>query len=200
MTEERILLFGGTFNPIHNGHLAMADAALRQFPGSRLLLIPTAVPPHKPGDGLASSEHRMEMCRLAIADHPCINLSDIEVRRGGLSYTVQTVRALAKEFPGAEFVFLCGEDMFLTLAQWREWRWLCEHLAFAVASRPGAAHLLAGALRDFAALGGRAELLDWSPKQVSSTEIRRRAASGESIEVLVPPAVNSYISQHHLYI
>ena len=114
---NRIAIFGGTFNPIHNGHLHIAQQFQKQLCAQRVLFIPTFVPPHKRAPDLAPAEDRLEMCRLACEGTP-FEVSDLEIRRGGPSYTAETLLALKREYPDAELCFLTGEDMFLTLETW----------------------------------------------------------------------------------
>ena len=117
-------VFGGTFNPVHNGHIHLARTYFDALRLDRMLVIPTCLPPHKPGEQLADGADRLAMCRLAFDGLPGFEASDIELRRGQKSYTVDTLEQLAKEYPDDGFYLIMGSDMFLTLTGWREWRHL----------------------------------------------------------------------------
>ncbi len=199
-----LAIFGGTFNPIHNAHVAAAEAAQRAFAAERLLLVPSAQPPHKPGLDLAPAAHRLRMAELAARGRPGWLVSDIEIRRRGPSYSIDTVREVTREFALSEPpFFLIGADMFEELHLWRDVRELAKLCRFAVAARPG--HSLAPSPALVEAIGEAearaicsrrvpAPLLD-----ISSSDIRRRVRAGLPFDRLVPPAVAEYIRRHRLY-
>ncbi|MBQ8752890.1 MAG: nicotinate (nicotinamide) nucleotide adenylyltransferase, partial [Clostridia bacterium] len=114
----RIALFGGSFDPIHNGHIQMAAAFVKALSLDRVLFMPTADPPHKLKSDMAAPAHRLAMCRLAVADYPWAEISDLEIQRGGASFTVDTLAALTALKPEAEWFLLTGADMFVTLHSW----------------------------------------------------------------------------------
>ena len=131
-------LLGGTFNPIHNGHVAIARQAREVLALDRVVLIPTGDPPHKPHENLAAAKDRFEMVRLAIASDPSLSISDVEVRRSGKSYTIDTIRLLQQEYgPEARLFFLIGLDAFLEFPTWRDPATLLTLCSFVVLSRPG---------------------------------------------------------------
>ena len=131
-------LLGGTFNPIHNGHVAIAHQAREALALDRVVLIPTGDPPHKPHENLAAAKARFEMVRLAIASDPSLSISDVEVRRSGKSYTNETIRHLQQEYgPEARLFFLIGLDAFLEFPTWRDPATLLTLCSFVVLSRPG---------------------------------------------------------------
>ena len=174
----KIGIFGGAFNPIHNGHLHLLDELYRaeipfgQF--DKLLIIPTANPPHKSSDGLISAEHRIAMIKLAIkeleyADN--IEISSIELESTEKSYTYTTLVKLKKIYPDAEFVLFIGSDQLFYFPKWYRYKELA-----------GINALVA------------------KPVVVSSTQIRQMVSKGESIADLVPPSVNGYIKEHRLYV
>lgn len=196
---KRIAMFGGTFNPIHNGHIALALSAARAT-GAKVLLVPTYLPPHKSGAGVIDGADRLEMCRLAVIGHPELSVSDMELQRGGPSYTVDTLGALAEAHPGAALYLVCGADMLVTLWQWRRYEEILQLAQVAAVWRPGTDKgdyeaAAARIRRD----GGRVLLIEQKGMEVSSTDIRERLERGESVEGLTPPAVLSYIRQRHLY-
>ena len=200
---ERLALFGGTFNPIHVGHVAVARAAVSQLGLDRLMLVPSARPPHKTSGGLAPGADRLAMCRLAVEGDKHLTVSDIELRSPKPSYTVNTLRAVGREHPKGELVFLVGADMLRDLHLWYRFEEIVELARVVTVPRPGVAlgrlEALRSALGDAVADRLLADVLETPLVDVSSTEIRRRVAAGESIEGLVPAGVARYISEHSLY-
>ena len=128
----------GDLNPIHKGHIRLAQAARDEMGLERVLLIPTWTPPHKESPDLAPSQHRLAMCRLAAEGHPFLEVDDLEIRRRGRSYTIDTVEELGRREPGRELVLIVGSDMLLTFHQWRRWREILERVTLCAAcgSRP----------------------------------------------------------------
>ncbi len=196
---NRIAIFGGTFNPIHNGHLHIAQQFEKQLHVQRLLFIPTFVPPHKQISDLASAEDRLEMCRLACLG-TSYEVSDLEIRRGGPSYTADTLAELKQNNPGTELYFITGEDMFLTLEQWYQSELIYSLATICAAPRStdGVDKLHAYAKR-LAAHGARVILQNIDYLPVSSTMVRDAVRQGRSIDALVPPRVAHYIQENGLY-
>jgi nicotinate-nucleotide adenylyltransferase len=192
------LCFGGSFNPIHHGHLLCARAIAESAGFDRVVLIPSAQPPHKPITAeLASPEDRLAMCRLAAASQPeLFEVSDIELQRAGRSYTIDTVRILKQQ--GWDRVhWLIGADMLRLLPNWYQPEALLREVHFVVMARPGWAFdwsSLPAAYRELEKNVHAAPQID-----ISATEIRQRLASGRSIEFLTPPAVIEYIRKRRLY-
>jgi nicotinate-nucleotide adenylyltransferase len=219
--SSRIGLLGGTFNPIHNAHLAIARQAREMLALDRVVMIPSGDPPHKPSNGLASAKDRYEMVRLALASDPHLAISDVEVRRSGKSYSIDTVRLLQQEYGNeTRLHFLIGLDAFLEFPTWREPETLLTLCSFVVLSRPGLSFQALSTLPLIPRLPqasltdldqGRAVRLDVpiglqsliclrvAPSTVSASDIRGRIARGASTANLLPPAVESYILQHHIY-
>ena len=195
----RIGILGGTFSPPHVGHLACAQAALSQLGLDRVLLIPVARPPHKEALEDPGPEHRLAMCRLAAAGHERIGVSDLEIERGGPSYTVDTLLALHQASPQDELTFVAGGDMAASLPSWREPEEVLRLARFAVAEREGAGR--AEVERALAGLKGRDRVVffDMPPVDVSSSAIRSGIAAGRPVRDLVPDAVARYIHEHGLY-
>jgi nicotinate-nucleotide adenylyltransferase len=219
--SSRIGLLGGTFNPIHNAHLAIAREARKTVGLDRVVMIPSGDPPHKPPQGVASAKDRYEMVRLALGSDPAFAISDVEVRRPGKSYSIDTVRLLQQEFGNeTRLYFLIGLDAFLEFPTWREPVTLLRLCSFVILSRPGLSFLALSTLPVIPRLPqeslidldkGRRTRLDVetglqsliclrvSPSSVSASDIRARLARGASTADLLPPAVESYILQHHIY-
>lgn len=193
-------LFGGTFDPVHNGHLALVRTLAAELSLDGVVLMPTAQPPHKLKTDLAPAAHRLAMCRLAAADCPGVTVSDWEIRQGGASFTADTLDALRREYPEAQWYLIVGADMFLTLDTW--WRFADIAAAATLCTVPrddvSRERLLDTAAR-LTAQGARCVVADMPKVAVSSTEVRRRVRGGESIRGLVPPAVEEYIMEENLY-
>lgn len=197
-------ILGGSFDPIHNGHLRAAEECRRRLSLDRALFVPARVPPHKRDVPLTDARHRFEMVRLAVARVPGFEVSDAELTRMGPSYTVDTVSAeLARLGEGAEIFFLMGADQALEIHTWHNVTQLARLCTLVPIPRP---HF---SLNDLDQLKGslpadivhalKAAALDMPPVDISSTEIRRRVREGTNISEFVPPAVEEYIRTHRLY-
>jgi len=200
----RIGIMGGSFDPIHLGHLIVAERAREALGADRVLFIPCNIPPHKDAAGLTSGRHRLRMIELAAAGNPRFRASDIELRRGGVSYTVETIEELRNlHGRGAKLWFIIGADSLRELTTWRDYRRLLRLCTVVTAGRPGVALDRWRGARG--AFGGREiarlkkHFLDAPLIGISSSEIRRRRQAGMSIRYLVPPAVERYIAAHGLY-
>jgi nicotinate-nucleotide adenylyltransferase len=217
-SRPRVGLIGGTFDPIHLGHLAAARAAGRELDLDLVRFLPSARPPHRPDSPQASEYHRLEMTRLAVGDPDASSsptrgeVSDLELRRNGPSFTFDTLIAFLQEgLTPLQFFFIIGADAFAEIATWHRYPEVLDAAHFAVVSRPGTTleHLrarlpslaarIAAPPTALTAETTRIILIEAATPNVSSTEVRRRAARGESLEGLVTPAVAAYIAQHSLY-
>jgi len=194
---DKIAMYGGAFDPVHNGHVHVMKAFMDRLGLERLLLIPTARSPHKAGERGAPEEHRLAMCRLAVRGLPGVEVSDLEIRRGGKSYTVDTLYALKEAYPGARLYLLMGADMFFTLEEWHRYREILKIAVLCPVVRAG--ETPEDFQRAAEKMGAVIQLEEIPPFPVSSTEIRKRSKNGESIEGLVPPLVEQYIQKHRLY-
>ena len=186
---ERVGLFGGSFDPIHLGHLILAQAALEELDLDRLIFIPASISPFK--SHLApplSSANRLEMIRLAIEGEPQFSVDDRELYREGPSYTIDTVRSLMGDYPGVRFLYLIGADNVHDLSAWHESEELKNLIDFAVFIRSGEG---SSQTIGFPVVRRRID--------VSSTEIRERLAKGLSVRYLLPSPVYEYITTHRLY-
>ena len=185
----RVGVFGGTFDPPHFGHLALAEWARVELSLDLVWFVPAGVPPHKRGD-LSPARHRLAMTRLATRGNAAFRVTPIECLRRGPSYTVDTVRAFARSHPGATLYLMMGADTYATFGSWREPAAIERAATIVVATRPGARR---GARR------GRVKWLANPGLDVSSSALRARAARGRSLRYLVPDAVARYIARHRLY-
>ncbi len=196
---QTTVLYGGTFNPVHKGHLEICLRAREAVGASQVLLMPAALPPHKSPGELAPDRDRLAMCSLAAEPWGFIAVDDYEIRRGGHSYTVDTLRYLTQARPEEKFWLLMGTDMFLTFTQWREWKQIGEMATLLVASREDEdLEVLQGQQAALKELGISSVLLQNVPLPMSSTEIRREIRErGETDKVC--PAVMEYIRERGLY-
>ncbi|MGA2749115.1 MAG: nicotinate (nicotinamide) nucleotide adenylyltransferase [Verrucomicrobiota bacterium] len=186
-------LFGGSFDPVHSGHLLAARAAREEAALDRLFFIPAAQSPFKPALQPAPAAQRLRCLRLALAGDPAAEIDDREIRRGGVSYTIDTVRAYAGQFPGAELFYLIGADQVGQLPLWRDATELARLVQFLIIPRPGEA-----AAQLPAPFRGRA--LRGFPLAVSSSQIRRRIKDGLPLTHLLPDAVAETLANNRLYL
>jgi len=191
-------VMGGTFDPIHIGHLAIGEEAREALSLEVVLFVPAGQPPHKPAGSVSAVEHRLAMVELAIADNPAFELSRIEVDRAGPSYTVDTVEALARD--GEDLVLILSAETFGELPSWHEPERLFDAARMAVVPREGyPAPDPAWLTEAFPGRETRVAYLEGPRLGLSSTAIRERVATGRSIRYLVPAAVEAYITEHDLY-
>ena len=208
----RTALFGGSFNPIHYGHLLLGDEVRERLGLARVIFMPAGVPPHKPSHDLASAEDRYAMVRLAIADAPAFEVSDIELRRAGPSYTVDTVDAVG--VPPAELFLVIGSETFLDLLSWRDPQRIAARARIVVIPRAGSPFDVDSAaarkvLREIGADGIAVMDRDVPERGVivlhatslplSASDLRARAAAGQSLAYRTPPPVVDYIVRRRLY-
>jgi len=216
---QRLGIFGGTFNPIHFGHLAAAEEVRDRLKLEKVIFIPSFLPPHKIDEDIPSAVQRQEMVRLAIKGNAHFTVSDVEIRRGGRSYTIETIEALRQAHLGAELYFLTGLDAFLEIGTWKEWDRLLTLCSFVVLSRDGYRFRDIAQLgflgipeRELAALDDREKeqaaissetirvYLERVPfYDISSTDVRKRVREGRSIKYHLPEAVEHYIIENKLY-
>jgi nicotinate-nucleotide adenylyltransferase len=199
----RLGIFGGSFDPVHYGHLLLAESCREQARLDEIWFVPAAVPPHKRDKTLTSDKHRVEMLRLAIGGHEAFVVSTIELDRGGVTYTFETLEQIHHERPGNELFFLMGADSLRDLPTWRKPERICELAIPLVVHRPDSPQVsfdelakivTPQRLQQFRQYNVVMPLVDFS-----STEIRRRAAARESIRYRTPAAVVKYIETHGLY-
>lgn len=187
----RLGILGGTFDPPHNGHMAIAEAALKELNLERMLLIPAKLPPHKTLDEVSSDIDRLEMLKLAVKGKPDLEISEIELERAGLSYTIHTLKELKEIYSDIELVFIIGADNISEMETWYQPEAILDMAAVAAFNRPG-----------FNPKGkyiSRIELFEMPPNEISSTAIREAVKSGKAIAGFVPAAVEEYIIKNSLY-
>ena len=188
---KRIGFLGGTFNPVHIGHLAAAQAAKEALRLERVIFVPSHLPPHKTSRGVVAARHRFQMVRLATRGNPDLKVSDYEVRKRGKTYTIDTLEHFQKQFPSSTaFFFIIGEDMLDGLQKWRQIGDILKLVRFAVVGRPG--------------YQKRKPKIPCRPVSmpgidISSTDLRRRMRQGKTVKYLIPGSVEDYIRRHGLY-
>lgn len=197
--SPRIAIFGGSFNPIHVGHLIVAEEAADRFGLDRVIFVPAGEPPHKDSGGLAPAAARLEMVRRSVAGNALFEVSDLEVRRRGKSYTVDTLEHFRGRVPRkARLYLLIGEDSAADLPGWREPRRILKLARVLVAGRAGTSRGAVRRLKSLAPRGFAPETLALRV-DVSATEIRARIAAGRSVRYLVPDAARRVIERRRLY-
>ncbi|MFZ1947909.1 MAG: nicotinate-nucleotide adenylyltransferase [bacterium] len=192
---KRVGVFGGTFDPIHLGHLVCADQLREAFGLDQVIFLPCNRSPHKPRYRPAPVRHRIRMAELAVGDCRAFTVSDLEARRGGLSYTVDTVVELRRRLgPRVELWLLLGMDAYHEVRAWKKWEQVVQECFLGVARRPGYARAgLGGAVAAKTRFAQTAEI------NISSSDVRRRVRSGKSVAFLVPARVEAYVRRHRLY-
>jgi nicotinate-nucleotide adenylyltransferase len=219
--KSRIGVYGGTFDPIHNGHLRVAGAIVDGFQLDRMLFVPAFAPPHKRKQAISAPFHRLAMLKLALAGQPRMAISTIELDAPERPYTIETLSRLEAEFGQAKLFFLMGADSFRDIRLWRAYERILGEYDCIVAARPGYSpdddvhHLSRELQAKIVDLRGRPlpadnaatepgaatyiYLTDAVAMEISATDLRRRAARGESVVAWTPPAVADYIRAHRLY-
>jgi nicotinate-nucleotide adenylyltransferase len=195
----RIGILGGTFNPPHLGHLVAAQEAYRELALDKVTLIPAGLPPHKPVEDEPGAEHRLELCRLAVAGDDRFSVSDLELRRDGPSFTVDTLELLRSQSPSDDLFLILGADVAAGLPKWREPERVLELATVAIAKRRGTAkEAVQEALAQLKG-GERARFFQMPRIGISSTMVRRRVRAGQPIRYFVPDGVMHYIETHGIY-
>ncbi|MDR3585484.1 MAG: nicotinate-nucleotide adenylyltransferase [Desulfosporosinus sp.] len=199
--KPRLGIMGGTFDPIHYGHLVAAEMARGEFDLSKVLFIPSGTPPHKIRRDVSAANLRYEMVELAIKDNPAFDLSPLEIERRGLSYTVETLRILRRTWPEYELYFITGTDALLEIFSWREAEEILTMIQFIGAARPGfdASDFLLKVQQEHPETLGRIHYLEVPALAISSTDIRARVRNKQPIRYLLPEPVRLFLQQHGLY-
>jgi nicotinate-nucleotide adenylyltransferase len=200
--KEKIGVFGGTFDPVHLGHLIIAEDLRGFFELSRVIFMPALAPPHKAGKAITSGRHRLAMLKLAVEGRAGLEVSDMELKRGGKSYTIDTIRALKKQ-KAAEYFFFAGSDSVKFLPRWKEVDALVRECTFVLMIRPGfmldEMSIVAKKMKRETMLRLGQNVMVVRQIDISSTEIRKRAQNGQPISHLTPLPVAQYIKKHKLY-
>lgn len=199
--KRRIGIMGGTFDPIHTGHLATAEAVRVEYELERVLFIPAANPPHKQHSQVETSLHRYIMTVMATYSNPHFYVSSIEIERPGLSYAIDTVLELINQYGvNTEFYFIVGSDTVPELPSWKDIDRLLEVCHFIAANRPGSVYTLDDIIKSFGEQGyNRIHSLPTPELEISSTDIRKKVRQGRSIKYIVPESVENYICKENLY-
>ena len=193
-------VFGGTFDPIHLAHLAVAEAARDTFGLRRVLFIPAAQPPHKPGRDISPMEHRLAMVEAAVEGNPAFEVSRLEIERSGPSYTVDTLTALCDPAPDERLALILSAESYGEFGTWHEPRRILDLADLVVAPRAGYPAADPDLIpRQFPDARAAIAFMDGPQIRLSASEIRQRAADGRSVRYLVPDAVAAYIGDHGLY-
>jgi nicotinate-nucleotide adenylyltransferase len=194
-------LFGGTFNPLHIGHLILSAEAGAQLGLDRLLWILTPNPPHKQGKPITPLEHRLAMVELAISDNPRFELSTVEMDRPGPHYALDTVKIISEQNPAADLVYIMGGDSLRDLPTWHRPADLVAALRYiGVMRRPGDSIDLPGLEKTIPGLTAKVRYVDAPLLDIAAHEIRQRVADGRPFRYFLPPAVYAYIVEHNLYL
>lgn len=220
--RKRIGVFGGTFDPVHKGHLGLAREIKDTFSLDRIVFIPVYQSPHKRDHSPSHSYHRLRMLARATESEPCFEVSDLEIERGGFSFTVDTLDALMKKEPGAEYFLILGLDAFLEIKTWKEYDRLWGMCHFVIGIRPGIHHkeprrILANLFPEEdwqsssphlepeitrfenKSTGTQLYFFRQTPLEISSSEIRERFSKGMEIKNMLPPEVENYMMRYQLY-
>jgi nicotinate-nucleotide adenylyltransferase len=185
-------IYGGSFDPPHNGHLIVAEYARNELGLDKVIFVPSYVPPHKQERLLSASEHRLQMTQLALKGRTGLEVSDIELARQGVSYTIDTLKEIQKQYPSGRLFLLLGMDNYVEFDLWKDTEGIKQRAELVVMTRPGSQPV---AVRDNGPMVCRVPEID-----VSSTQIRDMVRRGESIRFLVPDAVRRYIERNKLYL
>lgn len=186
----KIGILGGTFNPIHYGHLILGEQVLGQLKLDRVIFVPTFVPPHKSNKDVIGAGHRLKMIELAARGNPHFAVADIEIKRKGKSYTVDTLREIKKQYPNADLYFICGSDLVSEIPRWKNVEEIYKLAKFVLAKRPGFGRRLSG--KNFLKI-------NVAQVDISSSLIRDLVKQKRSIRYLTPDSVVKYIEKHGLY-
>ncbi|MGI6469605.1 MAG: nicotinate-nucleotide adenylyltransferase [Syntrophomonadaceae bacterium] len=200
-SANKLAVIGGTFDPVHYGHLIAAEHARVELGIDKVVFIPSARPPHKANEKVTDWEHRCRMLQLAIEDNPAFEISSLEGPQRGISYTIDTIHSLQKANPERKIYFVMGADALLTIDTWKDYRQLIDLCCFVVVTRPNytldRSHPVLAALPEH--WWQQMKQVEIPLMDISSTDIRRRVASGKTIRYLLPDAVREYILQNNLY-
>lgn len=197
--RERIGVFGGTFDPVHVGHLIVAADLRHALRLDRVLYVPAGRPPHKDADLVSADADRLAMIELALADDPLAEISTVDLERPGPSYTVDLLAILRSKLPDGQLVFLMGEDSLRDLPTWHRPKEIAHLAEFGVATRPGVAFDPEAICAQLPAARGRISVVETVQLSISSSDIRRRVRAGAPIRHQVPRAVEDFIAERRLY-
>lgn len=194
-------MFGGSFNPIHIGHIQLANVFTEKLSLDKLLIIPTCVPPHKVSKDMLSTEQRLEMCQIAAQSNPKFEVSDIEIKRGGASYTYQTILQIIDIYKPTELFLIIGADMFMTLQNWKNPNIIISNATICTVPRNNDSYeTLLKHSEYLASIGAKSKIIPTPLIQISSTTIRNAIKNDDSkINELLPNGIYEYIKNNNLY-
>ncbi len=201
MTVTSLGIIGGTFDPVHFGHLIAAECARAEFGLDRVIFIPARIPPHKDARGILDEDKRYHMVDLAVRNNPAFEVSDLELKRGGVSYTIDTIEHYQKAYPGGSISFIMGLDSLFILDTWKDIERLAQMCRFIIVTRPGYN------IHDEEKLWDRLPKVFWRQADfvpipgldISSSDIRKRVSQGKPIRYMLPENVERFIRENHLY-
>lgn len=198
----KIGLMGGTFNPIHLGHLLISEYIRENFPLDIIIFIPSGNPPHKDLDHVIDAHHRYNMVNLAIKDNPYFTISDIEIKRSGKSYTIDTIDEIKKSFPNDSIYFIIGGDSLYNLTTWKDYRSLFNKTSFILIDRHGIEeNKMINYIKELKEeFGANIDYIDGPQIEISSTNIRKNLINNKSIKYMVTNEVEDYITNNRLYL
>lgn len=197
---KKLGIFGGTFNPIHIGHINIAKQFVQQMDLERVLVIPDRIPPHKEVPGLISAQERYEMCTLACEDYDFLEPCALEVNKSGRSYTIETLELLRRQYPDCQFFLLMGSDMFMTLEEWYRFDDIIKMAVICAGSRDfNISEKMQETKDHLESLGAQVHICNIDVMPISSTLIRQMIRHGVDVAHLLPPRVNHYVHQNQLY-
>ena len=200
MQRQKIGIMGGTFDPIHNGHIWTAKSIYELLELDQVIFIPAFIPPHKQGQNFASAEHRYHMTQMAVEGYEYFSVSDMEIRRNNVSYTYDTIKELKVMYPEADLYFIIGADTIQQLYSWYRIQELLQLVTFVAADRPGYRNAIDVAEEKLGSISReKIIILDTPDIEISSTEIRERIRKGQRLKSLVPVSVENYIREKGLY-
>jgi nicotinate-nucleotide adenylyltransferase len=192
-TIKRIGIFGGTFDPPHKGHIAIAEKAMKQFSLNKIYFVPAYLPPHKLNRNFVTAKQRLAMARLAVKGHKNFRVSTVELERRGISYTIDTLKAFRRRFHNADLILIVGADNLEQFQSWRSPQKILQLAALAVYKRKGFNRSLKCKDIPFQPIKGRLY-------RISSTEVRKRLGNKSAVSKLLPEPIERYINRHSLYL
>ena len=200
MSNKKIAIFGGSFNPVHNGHMSLCRKCISDFGFDKVLMIPTNIPPHKSAAGLASNEDRFNMLKIATKNDASIEVSDIEYRLGDKSYTINTIEEVEKEYKAYDLYLIVGSDMFKIFDQWREYKKILSKVTLLVGARSDNDEKELNSIKDrFTEFYDKINIVKLDIIDLSSTQIRNAVFEHKDVSAYLPDGVYEYISEKGLY-
>ncbi len=202
MNGKTLGIMGGTFNPVHYGHLIAAECARVEFGLDKVIFVPARIPPHKDATGILDEDIRYHMVEMAVRNNTAFEVSDLELKRGGISYTIDTIDYYWKAYPGCRLFFIMGLDSLFIMDTWKEAERLAGMCRFIVVTRPGYNINDEEKMRDKlpSTFWDHSDFIQIPGLDISSSDIRKRRATGKPIRYMLPEEVESYIRANHLYL